>query len=153
METLKKIWFVLIIAIMVLPAIQDKWAIVDEPDLQGDFKELQIPVFSWRGFYKSDFQSKFDPWLEQNIGFHNSLVRLTNQLDYSLYRKPNAEGIVLGKQDYIFEYDYIRQITGRDYVGMNFIDEKLRRLKYVQDYLKVKHHIDFISGFLWGQAK
>jgi len=152
MVLVKKIGFVLIVIVMVFPAIQGKWSIIKEPELQGDFKELHKPDFTWSAFYSNTFQAKFEPWLEQNIGFHNSLVRLTNQLDYSLYRKPNAEGIVIGEQDYIFEYDYIRQLTGRDYVGMDFMDEKLRHLKYVQDYLKSVHGIDFMIVFMPGKA-
>jgi hypothetical protein len=135
MKVLKNILFLLVLVVMILPVIQKEWPFVEEPQLNGDFIEKKQPDFTWKGFFNGSYQNAYEPYLEQHIGFHNTLVRLRNQLDYSLFRKPNAEGIVIGKEDFIFEYDYIREITGRDFVGYDFIDEKLRRLKYVQDYL------------------
>ena len=152
MKTAKNILFLIVLLVMILPAIQKEWMLVKEPALNGDFLENERPEFSWTGFYNGSFQAAFDAWLEQHIGFHNTLVRLRNQLDYSLFRKPNAEGIVLGKEDFIFEYDYIRELTGRDYMGYSFIDEKLRRLKYVQQYLKTTKDIDLVLVFLPGKA-
>ena len=121
-------------------------------NLNGDFIENKMPRFTWQSFYDGSFQSAFEPYLEQHIGFHNTLVRLKNQLDYSLFKKPNAEGIVIGKNSFIFEYDYIREITGCAYVGYDFIDEKLRRLQYVQHYLKSSFNTDFVIVFIPGKA-
>lgn len=137
---------------MILPAFQKELSLVIEPDLNGDFKEYNRPEFNWQSFYDGSFQTSFENYLEQHIGFHNSLVRFKNQLDFTLFEKPNAEGIVIGKNDFVFEYDYIREITGRAYVGYNFIDEKLRRLEYVQRYLKSNYNIDFVIVFVPGKA-
>jgi len=152
MNRLKKISFVLLIVVMVFPALQKELQIVHVPELNGDFIENKMPRFTWQSFYDGSFQSVFEPYLEQHIGFHNTLVRLKNQLDYSLFKKPNAEGIVIGKDNFIFEYDYIREITGRAYVGYDFIDEKLRRLQYVQQYLKRNFNTDFVIVFIPGKA-
>ena len=152
MKVLKNILFLLVLTVMILPVVQKEWPFVSEPKLNGDFVEKRQPEFSWKGFFDGSFQNAYEPYLEQHIGFHNTLVRLRNQLDYSLFRKPNAEGIVIGKKDFIFEYDYIRAITGRDYVGYHFVDEKLRRLKYVQDYLKKTKDIDLVLVFMPGKA-
>ena len=152
MKTLKNILFLLILVVMILPAVQKEWPFVKETKLNGAFIEKKQPEFSWKGFFKGSYQNAYEPYLEQHIGFHNTLVRLRNQLDYSLLRKPNAEGIIIGKKDFIFEYDYIRAITGRDYVGYSFVDEKLRRLKYVQEYLKKTKNIDLVLVFMPGKA-
>jgi len=152
MKVLKNILFLLVLVVMILPVIQKEWPFVEEPPLNGDFIEKKQPDFTWKGFFNGSYQNAYEPYLEQHIGFHNTLVRLRNQLDYSLFRKPNAEGIVIGKEDFIFEYDYIREITGRDFVGYDFIDEKLRRLKYVQEYLKKTKNIDLVLVFMPGKA-
>jgi hypothetical protein len=137
---------------MILPALQKELCIFHIPELNGDFVEQEIPRFNCQTFYDGSFQSAFEKYLEQHIGFHNTLVRLKNQIDYSLFKKPNAEGIVIGKNNFLFEYDYIREITGRAYVGYDFIDEKLRRLQYVQDHLKNNFNTDFVIVFIPGKA-
>ncbi len=152
MNKWKQISFVFLITVMILPALQKELRIFQVPDLNGDFVEYEKPRYSWQTFYDGSFQTAFEQYLEQHIGFHNTLVRLKNQLDYSFFKKPNAEGIVIGKNSFIFEYDYIREITGRAYVGYDFIDEKLRRLQYVQSYLKDNHNIDFVVVFIPGKA-
>ena len=152
MKTVKNILFLIVLLAMILPAAQKEWKLVNEPTLNGDFLENEQPEFSWTGFYNGSFQTASDAWLEQHIGFHNTLVRLRNQLDYSLFNKPNAEGIVLGKEGFVFEYDYISELTGRDFMSYSFIDEKLRRLKYVQHYLKTTKDIDLVLVFMPGKA-
>lgn len=152
MKIIKYILFVFVLVVMIFPTVQKECDIFNDPPLNGDFVAYSQPGLYWTEFYTGRFQTAYDQYLEQNVGFHNTLVRLKNQLDYTLFRNPNAEGIVIGKDDYIFEYDYIRQLTGRDYVGMEFIDEKLRRLKYVQNYLKTNHDIEFIIVFMPGKA-
>lgn len=152
MNRLKKISFVFLIIVMILPALQKEMRIFHVPELNGDFIEHEMLKFSWKTFYDGSFQSTFEKYLEQHIGFHNTLVRFKNQIDYSIFKKPNAEGIVIGKNNFIFEYDYIREITGRAYVGYDFIDEKLRRLQYVQKYLKNNFNTDFVIVFIPGKA-
>ena len=152
MKVLKNILFVLVLMVMIAPSLQKELNFVNDSPLNGDFVEYNKPEFSWSRFYNSSFQTAYDQYLEQHIGFHNTLVRIKNQLDYSLFRKPNAEGIVIGKDDFIFEYDYIRELTGRDYVGFKFIDEKLRRLQYVQQYLRTTKGIDLVVVFMPGKA-
>ena len=152
MKALKNVLFVFVLVVMIVPSLQKELNFVNDSPLNGDFVEYDKPEFGWSSFYKGSFQTVYDQYLEQHVGFHNTLVRIKNQLDYSLFRKPNAEGIVIGKKDFIFEYDYIRELTGRDYVGYEFIDEKLRRLKYVQKYLKKTKNIDLVIVFLPGKA-
>jgi len=152
MKALKNILFVFVLVVMIVPSLQKELNFVDDSPLNGDFVEYDKPKFGWNSFYNGSFQTAYDQYLEQHVGFHNTLVRIKNQLDYSLFRKPNAEGIVIGKNDFIFEYDYIRELTGRDYVGYEFIDEKLRRLQYVQEYLKKTKNIDLVIVFLPGKA-
>ena len=97
---------------MVFPAIQKKYAIFQVKKLDGDFVLTEKPVFSWTDWFDGRFQMTYDKYLEDHIGFRDFLVRLTNQIDYSLYRIPHAEGVIVGKDDQLIEYDYIRAYTG-----------------------------------------
>lgn len=133
--------------ILVFPAIQEKYSLVEVRKLDGDFVLAEKPSFNWADWFKGSFQSAYEKYLEDHIGFRDFFVRLTNQIDYSLYRIPHAEGVVVGKVDQLFEYDYIRAFTGEDYIGEENIDRKIRKLKFIQDYLKATNNIDLILVF------
>ena len=81
----------------------------------------------------------------------NIFVRINNQIDYSLFNIPNSEGIVIGKEGYLFEKDYIRTCLGKDFLGKSVIDKKLLRTKFIQEFLKTKN-IDLIIVFEPGKA-
>jgi hypothetical protein len=69
-----------------------------------------------------------------------------------LFGKPNAEGVVLGKDGQLFEEDYIRAYLGKDFVGYDIIDRKVRRLKFLQEHLKHEFNTDLLVIFEPGKA-
>jgi hypothetical protein len=129
---------------MVLPAIQHRFKIFMVRPLDGDFMLAQRPSFTREKWMDGTFQAGFDSYLEDHIGFRNLFVRLNNQIEFSLFSKANAEGVVVGKDHMVFEYDYIRAYTGGDFIGINTIDKKLGRMKFLQEFLKSQFDIDFI---------
>lgn len=138
-HTFKKGLFILLIVMMILPAIQARYKIIPEGKLTGAFETTDPPDFanytntSWMS---GDFQTNFNNRLEHNIGFRNELVRVHNQIDFSLYNKANAEGVVVGKHNILFEEDYIKEYLGMYFVGENVWEKKAHQLKKVQDTLQ-----------------
>ena len=135
-----------------MPAMQKTFQLFETKPLHGDFVLDKEPTLSTAVWMDGSFQTKFDSYLEQHIGFRPFLVRLNNQLDFSLFRKANAEGVVIGKEDFLYEYDYIRAYTGKDFVGEKIIREKMGRLKFLQEFLKDSLDIDFVLVFEPGKA-
>jgi hypothetical protein len=138
--------------IMALPAIQKERPLVKVKRLHGDYVLASKPGFEWKSWFTGKFQEAFDSYLEDHIGFRPLLVRLTNQIDYSLFNLARAEGVVIGKEGYLYEYDYIRAYAGGDFLGETNIDKRMRRVKFVQEYLKREHDIDFVVVFEPGKA-
>ena len=136
MKALEKILFVIIMIVMLLPAIQKEFKIMPDKKLQGDFKLADKPVFSWESWNEGVFQTDFDKWLEDHIGFRNFFVRINNQIDFSLFGEVHADGVVLGKENVLYEFDYIREYTGNDFVGYYLIDKRIRQLTFLQKHLK-----------------
>jgi len=137
-----KIWkhfFVgLLFLMMVLPAVQCEFQLVKEKPLQGAFHQTAAPDFdslSWESWNNGRFQQEFSDNLEAHIGFHNSLLRLYHQLNYSLFREANADGVVAGKNGELFEEDYIKAWMGEYYVGESVWKNKAAKLKAIQDTL------------------
>lgn len=137
---------------MVLPAIQKEYPILKTKSLDGDFILAEKPAFSWPDWFNGSFQAAFDRYLEDHIGYRDFLVRMTNQIDYSFYRTPHADGVVIGKRDQLYEFDYIREYTGGDFIGVENIDRKMRKLKFLQKHLKEEKNIDLVLVFEPGKA-
>lgn len=137
---------------LIAPALQAWLHPIPEKSLHGDFEILEKPVLSKGSWMDASFQNKFDPWMEENIGFHNTLVRTNNQLDYSLFRIPHADGVIRGKNGQLYEYDYIRAWMGYDFVGEKLLDRKLRQFRYLQKHLKDNFNTDLVLVLEPGKA-
>ncbi len=148
----KHIVFILILAGLSLPALQGKWHLFPEKPLHGDFEQKELPELTKSTWLDGTFQEALDPWLEQNTGFHNGLVRVHNQFDYSLFHKTNAEGVIRGRNGQLYEYDYIRAWTGADFVGEELLDRKLRQFRFLQQHLEENHDIDLVLVLEPGKA-
>jgi len=114
---IKNIIFVLLLAMLSLPALQHATKFAGMKPLDGDFVLTGRPYFSWSSWMDGTYQMQFDRYIEDHIGFRPFFVRLSNQIDFSLFNKANAEGIVLGKNKMVYEYDYIREMVGEDFIG------------------------------------
>lgn len=150
---LKHIIFFLLIVLLSLPTFQHavKWFVVRP--LDGDFILAGRPQYSWQSWMDGSFQNQFDRYIEDHIGFRPFLVRLNNQLDFSLFGKANAEGVVVGKNNMLYEYDYIRAYTGGDFIGEATLDKKLLRMQFLQRFLKENYDIDFLLVLEPGKAR
>ncbi|PKP50234.1 MAG: hypothetical protein CVT92_14540 [Bacteroidetes bacterium HGW-Bacteroidetes-1] len=136
---IKQLLFGLIVLMMVLPALQSNFSFIAESPLTGSFTVSASPSLDSLTFISwidGSFQKEYNKNLEAHIGFHNSLVRLNNQWQYSFFRKANAEGVIVGKHAELFEEDYIRAATGEFFVGHDVWQQKAVKLKAIQDTLQ-----------------
>ncbi len=144
MQPAKKIALFVIVALLFVPLLQNRLYIFRIPPLNGDFVLPEKPPLEKAGWLSGDFQAQYDPYLEQRLGLHNLLVRIHNQIDYSLFKKVHAEGVIIGKNNVLHERDYIRAWTGEDFIGEKTWNKKLGRLKFVQEHLKRTYGIDLV---------
>lgn len=144
--------FLSVLLMLVMPAIQSTFHLFKEKPLNGAFKLADKPSFSWVKWNSGAFQGDMEQYLKDHSGFRNFFVRLQNQLDFMAFGQANAEGAIVGKNKQLFEYDYIRSWLAIDYPGDSFIEKKLQRTKYVQEYLKREKGIDLVIVFEPGKA-
>jgi hypothetical protein len=129
--------FLLVLVVLALPAIQQHFRVFPEmKTLSGDYRSVQKPAPTWDNWYRGEYQDQLERYLKGHAGFGSFLIRLRNQVDYSLFGLVHAEGVIKGNNKEHFESDYIRAFTGLDFVGESIIDKKIRRLKFLQTYLK-----------------
>lgn len=135
-----------------LSAVQKEFGIFPEMKLFGSFTPAEKPEFTIESWYSGDYQTSLDKYLNDNNGFNHFLIRLNNQIDYSFYHYIHAEGVIRGKEKELFEYDYIRSYTGVDYIGSKLMDIKIRKMKFLQTFLKDSLNIDFLFVLEPGKA-
>lgn len=135
---IKNSMFAVLVLMLILPWIQAHVGWMNEKPLTGAFSTHMDPdlsVFKRADWLKGTFQDTLNTRLENHIGFRNTLVRVNNQIDYSLFNKANAEGVIVGKHGELFEEDYLKEATGMYYVGDYVWKRKAAELKAVQDTL------------------
>ncbi len=135
-----------------LPAIQKEFKIIPLSSLNGASISIEKSNFEIQSWFDGSFQQNFDSWLEENIGFRNWFVRLFNQIDFSLFNKLHAAKVVIGKNNFLFEKDYIEAYFGYDFIGKEVIRQKTKTAVAVQKFLKQHYNIDVVYIFAPGKA-
>jgi hypothetical protein len=133
---LSKWLFVLFIAILLIPSVQGFFRPIKVAPLKGDISIVERPQISIGGWFDETLQQNTESWVNQHFGFRNTLVRLYNQWRFWLYGKSSARGVIIGKQNYLYEENYIKAYYGRDFVGDSLISARVNSLKKIQDTLQ-----------------
>ena len=130
--------FALIMAIMLIPPLVkvpiDYFDFAIMP-LKGHIVYVEYPEFSWPGWFEGSYQKEYENYLEDHIGLRNFFVRVHNEIDFSLYRKPKNTGIIVGSDDYLYQMDYIDAYLGKTFIGHEAINNKCHKIKAIQDTL------------------
>jgi hypothetical protein len=136
--------FSLFLIILLLPLAQTTFSFFSEKKLNGFFQlsaEPDLKYFTWRRWFDGSFQEEYRKRTEDHVGFRNSLFRLHNQYDYSLFGITHAQGFIKGKDGYLFEEDYIHEYTGNFFIGRATLERKFKKLKALQLELLKKNTI------------
>lgn len=128
--------FGFLLVLLALPFIQSKTDFFDIEPLKGDVKTPESDTLSIQKWFSGDYQVKTEKYLNESFGFRNTCIRINNQLAFDLDKKALANGVIIGKDNYIYEYNYIRAYYGEDYIGYDSINDRMQMLKYIQDTLK-----------------
>ena len=134
----KKTLYLFFITLLFLPMIQQSVGLFEVKPLDGYFENIERPRLTFDNWFEGNFQMKQQTYLDENLGFRSLFVRIYNQLYYSLFHQSGSNGVVVGKGNYLFEKGYINAHFGRDFIGEEGINEKVRKLKVISDTLKRK---------------
>lgn len=116
--------------------LQDVFHVFSIKHLNGAFEQKEKPVMNYENWWLGKFQDAFTDYTNQNMEFRPSLVRINNQIDFSLFRKSNASKVVIGKENYLYEDNYIDAYLGTDYLGLSNIEDKVNTALSVQKMLE-----------------
>jgi hypothetical protein len=105
-------------------------------ELDGNFELQWASEFNWHNWIYGVYQTKADVVATEQIGYRGIATRLRNQIDYSLFNLAHSDKAIVGKDNILFDEWYLNAWMGRTFIGEDFIDVKLHKLKMVQDTLR-----------------
>jgi hypothetical protein len=107
--------------------------------------------FTMKNWFSGDFQAEFQNKTEDHAGFKNTLIRIRNQYDFSLFRMTNAGHFLAGRDNFLFSDEVIFEYTGASFIGKTAINRKVAELKDIIPKLKTLG-IDLVPIILPGKA-
>ncbi len=148
---IKRVIYILIVILISIPLMQQVTKFAYVVPLKGAVTNTERPKFSLNDWLSGEYQLKDEEYINRNFGFRSEFVRLNNQLDYWLFDKINAKGVLIGKEGFLYEMDYINEYLGRLYLGEDKIKSNMTKLKIVSDSLKSRG-IDLVFLIAAGKA-
>ncbi|WP_052595265.1 hypothetical protein [Aureispira sp. CCB-QB1] len=135
-QDISKVLFCSILVLLFVPMIQEEYHWVKVGKLDGyDPHVPQDSALTASTWLTGTYQVAKEQYRERFFGFRNWAIRINNQAKYSLYRRSEADNIVVGKNNYLYGVDYVEAYMGNDFVGEDVIEAKLQRFKELQDTL------------------
>lgn len=135
---IKKGLYTCIIGLLFLPMWQQKTSFFELEALNGSFDLVEDPEFSNDAWLEGTYQEQKQAYINQQIGFRSLFVRIYNQWHFNFYNQAKANGVIVGKDDYLYEENYIKGYLGRDFIGEEAIVQKVEKLKRINNKLQEK---------------
>jgi hypothetical protein len=141
----------LLMLLLLLPLLQEKLNLVEITPLKGAIAKPDRPDFYFHKWFEGTFQKESETYHNEEFGFRPFLVRLNNQIAFDLFNVAKANGVIIGKDNYLYEENYIKAYYGEDFIGDHTIADRLKKIKSLQDTLK-KRKIDLLLVYAPGKA-
>jgi len=140
-----------IMILLLLPMLQASLNIFELEPLKGAIETFEKPEFTFETWKSGEYQKNYEKYVNNNFGFRSTLIRFNNQQAYSFYNEAKANGVVIGKEGYLFEKNYLKAYLGTDYIGKKAIESQVFKLRKIQDTLQ-KLNKDLLMIFAPGKG-
>ncbi|HEX8425838.1 alginate O-acetyltransferase AlgX-related protein [Hymenobacter sp.] len=148
---LKRAFLCCLLALLLLPALQAEFHLVELNPLGGNEDVVPFPAFSKEALIDNTFQPAMERYADFRLGFRPWLVRLYSQMRFSVFNKtPNT--ICIGHDQQLYQFAAINSYLGRDFLGNDEISLRLRQLRRVQDTLRA-HGTQLLVVLAPGKAR
>lgn len=134
-----------------LPLLQEHFNLPRNKKLYGDYvpaSDVRIDRYNW---FNKEFQEQKEKFIHDHFGYHNFYIRLHNQIGFSIFRKAKANGVIIGKENYLYEQKYIDAYYGSDFIGVDPIRKKMMMVSFLVDTFK-KLNKTFLIVFAPGKG-
>jgi hypothetical protein len=139
-NTTKKAALLILVVALFIPLCQEFFTIFEIGRLQGLYEVAPPTTFTLKKWMDGSFQAEKEKYVDQNYGTRNFLVRLSHQLDYSLFNEVHTTtDVIAGQKGMLYGNDYIQSYYGDNYVGDQNVETKCTQLAELQKKLTVQN--------------
>lgn len=133
---MRGLYSLFLLVLLCAPWYQQTWPVMETMPLHGDYGDTEPVDLTWENWCSGEFQTSYDKWHRQHFGFSTTMVRVRNQVDYSLYGKVHAKEIVVGKEEYLFAEPYLDAWAGTNALSEKDVRKMAGKLLDMQNRLK-----------------
>ncbi len=144
--------FIILMILLTVPLVQTLTRVIRERPLKGAIVIPSNPEPTTEGWFSGDYQVKKEKYLNDSFGFRSLFVKINNQIALSLFREVHAFSVIFGKENYLFEENYIRAWYGADFIGADSIAMRTEKLRYIQDELLKRYNKNLVVAIAAGKG-
>lgn len=109
---------VILLGFLFIPMVQKRVKVFDEGrPLDGYFEPAQDTVLTGENWFSRAYQRKKENVINERFGLRAFLVRLNNQINFSLFDDTRVQNMIKGKENYLFASNFLDTYSGRNFVG------------------------------------
>ncbi|WP_139903833.1 alginate O-acetyltransferase AlgX-related protein [Clostridium thermarum] len=138
----KKLYIAAFCVIIALPLFQMNTQLFKADILNEKRVKAQKPVFDIKQPL-AKFTQTYETYYNDNFGFRDHLIRLSNTIDVNLFKKSTHEKVHMGTNDYLFHGDEMADYHRTNLLKDEDIELIANKLRVFQDNL-TREGIDFI---------
>lgn len=116
--------------------LQQIQPIISLKPLKGYFIAKTYSPFEIKNWFNGQYQQTTESYVNEEFGFRTVFLRANNQIKFWLFTKTTAEGVIIGKENYLYEKAYIDAYNGKLFMGDKALNDTISKLKILQDTLK-----------------
>ncbi|MBO6516340.1 MAG: hypothetical protein JJ975_07295 [Bacteroidia bacterium] len=131
--------------------LQRNLNLVEYTSLKGAARSSQKPPITLQSWLSGDYQKKAANYCTDSFGFRTPLVRAINQLDLNLFNRANAQYVIVGKNNCLYETPYIEAHLGMDFLGDSLVLAYSKKMQMLHDTLEALG-VDLQMVFAPGKA-
>ncbi len=132
----KKWLFYFLSLIIVLPPLERAFPVIKSKGLTGVSMPTENIKFRLSTWFDGSYEKQKTLYINDNIGFRPDLIRMSNQIEFWLFKKLHAENAYIGHDNYLFDKEYVDEYEGVTYMGAEVARKELIKMKCIQDTLE-----------------
>lgn len=132
---MKKLYIFIFCLILSLPLIQLNTSLFNANILNEKRNKLPKPTFSIKEPL-SKYTKAYENYYNDNFGFRDVLIRMTNTIDVELFNKSTHEKVLIGTNGYLYHGDELKDYNRTSLLKDSEIELIANKLKVFQDNLK-----------------
>ena len=146
MKDMKNISIWVILILMCVPLILDIAGLKHPHPLKGEKTETSFPIFTLESLNKGDYTNRINEYLKTNFTLRGMAIRTRNQIDYTIFNQTHARSVIVGKEGYLFEENYIKAALGLDDFDTKYLEKTASNLEEISDSTGVPIFIVLVPG-------